>query len=97
VEDFDTALAATSPRTRRLSSFAHHGDHNNAARIAAWASQNQLSAVSWERGFPAAGGLMSYGPNLDGLARRAAVFVDKTLKGAKPADLRSNSRPGSSS
>jgi len=39
------------------------------------------------RGYVEAGGLLSYGANRSELSRRAAIFVDKILKGAKPADL----------
>ena len=60
---------------------------NNQARIIEFAAANQLPAISVFRGFAASGGLMSYGPNLYELGRRAAAFVDKILKGAKPADL----------
>jgi putative tryptophan/tyrosine transport system substrate-binding protein len=59
----------------------------NQARIVEFAAANHLPAISVFRGFPASGGLMSYGPSLYELGRRAATYVDKILKGAMPADL----------
>ena len=51
------------------------------------AAKYRLPAMYPERGFVDAGGLMSYGPNPPDLFRRAATYVDKILKGAKPANL----------
>ena len=50
-------------------------------------AKNRLPAVYPLRQFVDAGGLMAYGVNGADLARRAATYVDKILKGAKPADL----------
>ena len=55
--------------------------------IAVLASQYLLPSTFDRREFPAAGGLLSYGPNYNENLRRAATYVDKILKGAKPADL----------
>jgi putative ABC transport system substrate-binding protein len=61
-----------------------------------WAHRKQIAdlaathriALSWSvKAYLEAGGLMSYGPSLSGLDRRAAVYVDKILKGANPGDL----------
>jgi putative tryptophan/tyrosine transport system substrate-binding protein len=57
------------------------------ARIAELAVKNRLAAVSDPMEFADAGGLMSYGPSRSTLWLRAAIYVDKILKGAKPADL----------
>ena len=52
-----------------------------------FAAKSRLPAIYYRREFVEDGGLMSYDANRNDLARRAAVFVDKILKGAKPADL----------
>jgi putative ABC transport system substrate-binding protein len=56
-------------------------------RIAELAVRNRLPAVSDGAGFAEDGGLVFYGPDLKPTSRRAAIYVDKILKGAKPADL----------
>ncbi len=56
-------------------------------RLADLVAKSRLPAISSSTGFPRAGGLMSYGTNMADLYRRAATYVDKILKGAKPADL----------
>ena len=56
-------------------------------RIAEFALRNRLPTVAQNPGFVVAGGLLYYGPNLADEFRRAAIYVDKILKGAKPADL----------
>jgi len=55
--------------------------------IADFAVANQLPSLHGLREFAIAGGLMSYGANIADLVRRAAGYIDKLLKGAKPADL----------
>ena len=59
----------------------------NRGRIVSFALKNRLPSMYANRDYVDAGGLMSYGPNVADLYRRAATFVDKILKGAKPADL----------
>jgi len=56
-------------------------------RVAEWAANSRLPSISVNRSWVGAGGLMSYGSDLNFQYRRAAVYVDKILKGAKPADL----------
>jgi putative ABC transport system substrate-binding protein len=56
-------------------------------RLVDLAAKNRLPAVYQSRDSVDAGGLMSYGPNFTDLFRRAATYVDKVLKGAKPGDL----------
>jgi putative ABC transport system substrate-binding protein len=59
----------------------------NRARILDLASQARILLVSGWGPWAAAGGLLSYGPDLDAVLRNAATYVDRILKGARPADL----------
>jgi putative ABC transport system substrate-binding protein len=60
---------------------------NQRARIVELAHQYRLAAIYPLKLFAEAGGLMNYGPSITRLFRRAAYYVDRILKGAKPADL----------
>jgi putative ABC transport system substrate-binding protein len=55
--------------------------------IVEFARKNRLPGMGYVRNFTEGGGLMSYGPDFRDQFRRLAVYVDKILKGAKPADL----------
>ena len=56
-------------------------------RIIKLAAERRLPAIYFDRVFVAAGGLVSYGPDLIDQFRRAAGYVDRILKGEKPADM----------
>jgi putative ABC transport system substrate-binding protein len=60
---------------------------NERRRLVDLAAKNRLPAVYPVREFADDGGLIAYGANVADLFRRAATYVDKILKGAKPADL----------
>jgi len=61
--------------------------NTNRVQINTLALAARLSTMHGEKGYVEAGGLMSYGPSFPDLYQRAAMYVDKILKGAKPADL----------
>ncbi len=79
--------AATDRRVRGLYVTPAPVFVTNLARIAAFAAQNRLVSVFHLPQFVHLGGLLAYGPDRNDLFRRAAGYVDKILKGAKPADL----------
>jgi putative ABC transport system substrate-binding protein len=88
--ELDSALSAIKKgRTDALLVIASPilNDTPNRNRIIAFAASNRLPAMYPYSEFVNAGGLLSYGPNLADLFRRAATHVDKILKGAKPAEL----------
>jgi putative ABC transport system substrate-binding protein len=87
-EDFDRAFSAmTRARAAALYVLTSVMFISERRRLVDLAAKNRLPAVYPWREAVDAGGLMSYGPDFADLFRRAATYVDKILKGAKPADL----------
>lgn len=78
---------AIEARASALIAFDDPFIHSARARIVALAAKHRLPAAYGTREFADEGGLMAYGPHRPDLYRRSAIFVDKILKGAKPADL----------
>jgi putative ABC transport system substrate-binding protein len=87
-EDFEAAFSTAKQRNAQaLLTFEDPLTFAYTSQITALAASNRLPAMYAGRAFPDAGGLMSYGADIAVLFRRVAAFVDKILKGAKPADL----------
>ena len=86
--DFDKAFSEmTRARAGAVTVLGSGMFFNERRRLVALAAKNRLPAVYPVREFVEAGGLMTYAANLTEQFRRAAAYVDKILKGAKPADL----------
>ena len=87
-DDYERAFAAAiSGRAEAMIVLQCYANIFNLQRIVDLAAQHRLPAIYSGRGWVQAGGLMAYGPSAPDWARHAASYVDKILKGAKPADL----------
>lgn len=87
-EELEVALdAMVKERAQGLTETGDPSIYSFAPDLVAFTEKTRIPAVYDNRYFADAGGLLSYGPNLPSLHRRAAHFVDRILKGARPADL----------
>jgi putative ABC transport system substrate-binding protein len=88
LDDFEGAFArAKKERAQALITTTGALINTQQRRVLDFAAKNRLPAIYHYSEFVEAGGLMSYGPNNADVFRRAADFVDKILKGTKPADM----------
>jgi putative tryptophan/tyrosine transport system substrate-binding protein len=87
-EDMDSAFALiTKERPDGLFTVTSAFLSTQRKRVVEFAAKNKLPAIYHNEEFVEDGGLMSYAASLKDLFRRSATYVDKILKGAKPADL----------
>ena len=86
-EEIATAIEAGKGRADALYVVTEALVNTNRVQINTLALGARLPTLHGEKGYVEAGGLMSYGPSFPDLYQRAAVYVDKILKGAKPGDL----------
>ena len=88
VEELDIAFAsAAAQHADAIIPFADQLTVNNVTRVTALAAEHRLPALYLFRLFTTNGGLVSYGADIADLLRRMGDYVDKILKGTKPADL----------
>jgi putative tryptophan/tyrosine transport system substrate-binding protein len=80
-------LTISKGRAQALMTLRDPAINVNQKRIVEFATANRLPTMHIDKEPVEAGGLMSYGPDIPDLFRRAAIYVNKILKGAKPADL----------
>jgi putative ABC transport system substrate-binding protein len=88
LNELDTAFAdLLNARPDALLVTAEPFTRQHLVRILDFANNNKIPAMFEDSSYVVAGGLMSYGPDYQDVFRKAAIFVDKILKGAKPANL----------
>jgi len=85
-DELEAALAALAAQ-RPDGLFVHLIMRPHQERIIEFALSHKIPVFGAERGWPAAGALLSYGPSQHEMVQRAAIYVDKILKGANPGDL----------
>ncbi len=86
-EDYDSAFMAASKRVSAVVVLSGPLAFANRDAIVAAAARHKVVSIYYDAEYAMSGGLISYGPGLASLHRRAAAYVDRILKGAKPQDL----------
>src|SRR5262252_1368779 len=88
-DEFENAFSIIAKAREQGLILAHQDPifHVHAQRLVSLALKNRLATVFYLKDFAEQGGLISYAPNYPDLFRRAAVYVDKILRGAQPGDL----------
>jgi putative tryptophan/tyrosine transport system substrate-binding protein len=85
--DFDAAFKEASTRVSGVAVLSGPLIFSQRELVVAAAARHKVPAIYYDTEYAKSGGLVAYGPDLAALHKSAAVFVDKILKGAKPADL----------
>ena len=88
--DYETALAAVTKRARGLLVASNPTFFDDRQRLAAVAAKHHVPILCEWREMAEAGCLIAFGPSVSALYHRAATYVDRIVRGAKPADFPSN-------
>ena len=86
-EELDRAFEQARRRARAVVVIGEPITIEHQGRVTALAAKHRLPAIYLDREYVRAGGLITYGPDLDAMWRRAAEYVDKILRGTRPEDL----------